>query len=145
MFSRILSFFSGTNNSHDDGVETYLDKYVVKIVGVTSTELSLLVDDKSVKAPLTDVEFIVAYRTNRIPDSPIHIDFWTSTGAIPLSAKMDGWDEFLKLLPTCFELQNYEMLELPPWTQNVMKSKVFALLYDTKSRDMMEVYNKYYG
>lgn len=148
----ILKPRSVPSNPVDDGVITWLDGYDVTIQRADATGFTINVkgvakDSKGVvKDTLwSEIEFIMAYRTNKIPDSPLRIDFWSPDGtAVPLKSTMRGWSEFLEKLPSCIALENYGMLQTVPFTQNVMKGAVFTLLYDTQGRDMMDVYNKHY-
>ena len=143
----ILKFVSKEETpGRDDGVVTWADGLSLQIVDINSEGFSVAGPKGKAAVLWKDIEFIMAYRTNRIPDSPIHIDLWTKgVGTIPLKDGMPGWEEFREKLPVYLQLQNYGVLESMPWTHNVMKSAVFTLLYDTEGKTMEERYNKHYS
>lgn len=143
----ILKFYSKEENvAADDGVDTWADGLNLHIERVNEAGFVLRAQHITQEVKWPEIEFIVAYRTNKIPDSPLHVDLWSNNDVTyPLKSGMPGWDEFLRKLPDYLELENYDMLQTPPFTQNVMKSAVFALLYDVKGRKMEEVYRKYYA
>jgi hypothetical protein len=141
----IIKFSSRKSEPPDDGVITPLDGHDVAIENISPAGFGIRVNDQPVELNWSEIEFIMAYRTNKIPDSPLHIDLWYPDGkAIPLKSTMKGWKKFLEQLPLHLELENFGMLETMPFTHNVMKSAVFTLLYDKQKRDMQAVYEKYY-
>jgi hypothetical protein len=148
MKNKILTIFSRLfKKNRNDGVETWADGYGLRIENISAESFFIGIKEKTMEIKWSSIEFIMAYRTNRIKNSPIHIDLWSEEGgSFPFNATMKGWDELIEKLPTCLPLQNFAMLKTRPWTHNVMTTKLFTLLYDKKGRTIAEVYNwKYAG
>lgn len=114
-------------------METWADKYELRVERMDSDAVYIHLNGKELETRWTDVECIMAYRTNKISNSPLHIDLRLHDGGtIPLNSKRNGWNYFLQELPRCLPLQDFAMLKTPPFTQRVFNSSVFTLLYDQR-------------